>query len=63
MLLATSCGNRWSRCRCACAVPLTVFTLDYLVRYPDHSVRDVAAKVRVDGPAYMLFLWKGCCTP
>ena len=29
------------------AVPLTVFTLDYLVRYPACSVTDVAAKVRV----------------
>lgn len=28
------------------AVPLTVFTLDYMVRYPACSVTDVAAKVR-----------------
>ena len=31
----------------AYTVPLTVFTLDYLVRYPDHSVHDVAAKVKL----------------
>ena len=41
-----------------CAVPLTVFTLDYLVRYPDHSVRDVAAKVRAGNLFYVLVMRK-----
>jgi hypothetical protein len=29
---------------CAAAVPLTVFTLDYCIRYPACSVTDVAAR-------------------